>query len=247
MSNEIKPDEIKPDEIKPDKKEQDEKKLQDAVIDISNKLWRDLKKRILDDPTFVKKSDSEKVDIYQKSEFKEFYNNYPIVCRYMVCMGQFSNKAFKRYLLKCKSMSTVKHTDKHNVEDEWIQRQSDYIRYLWESYQKQHFKAADSQEIWQQSYKMLTQEFTDFKKLHKEIETKLEVDDKFNKSSMVKELLQRLSTEEQTLDTTTTTTLIKKLEDKLFIQRKNAVSSQIDKDVKKIEPTRVCKGSVKGV
>ena len=228
-------------------KKQDEKELQDAAIDLANKLWRDLKKRILDDPTFVKKSDSEKVDIYQKSEFKEFYTNYPIVCRYMVCMGQFSNKAFKRYLLKCKSMSTVKHTNKHDSEDEWVQRQSDYIRYLWEAYQKQHFNAADAQEIWQQAYKMLTQEFTDFKKLHKEVEAKLKVDDKFNKSSMVKELLQRLSTEEQTLDTTTTTTLIKKLEDKLFIQRKNAVSSQIDKDVKKIEPTRVCKGSVKGV
>jgi hypothetical protein len=214
MSNEIK---------------QDEKALQDAVIDIANKLWRDLKERILDEPEFVKKSDSEKVDIYQKSEFKEFYINYPIVCRYMICMGQFSNKAFKRYLLKCKSMSTVKHTENHNAEDEWIQRQSDYIRYLWESYQKQNFNEADAQAIWQQSYKTLTQEFTDFKKLHKEVEAKLKVDDEFNKSSMVKELLQRLANEEQSLDSNTTTALIKKLEDKLVIQRKNAASNQIDK------------------
>ena len=236
MSNEINQDKKEQDkksqdEKEQDKKAQDEKELQDASISIANKLWRDLKKRILDDPEFIKKSDSEKVDIYQKSEFKEFYINYPIVCRYMICMGQFSNKAFKRYLLKCKSMSTVKHTENHNAEDEWVKRQSDYIRYLWESYQKQHFNEADAQEIWQQSYKMLTQEFTDFKKLHKEVEAKLKVDDKFNKSSMVKELLQRLANEEQSLDENTTTALIKKLEDKLAIQRKNAESSQIDKDV----------------
>lgn len=217
---------------KQDEKKQDEKELDDVIIELANKLWRDLKKRIVDDPTFVKKSDSEKVDIYQKSEFKEFYTKYPIVCRYMVCMGQFSNKAFKRYLLKCKSMSTIKHTDKHDAEDQWVQRQSDYIRYLWEAYQKQHFNPADAQEIWQQAYNMLTQEFTDFKKLHTEVEAKLKVEDKFNKSSMVKELLQRLATEEQSLDVNTTKSLIKKLEDTLFIQRKNAVSSQIDNDIK---------------
>jgi hypothetical protein len=216
-----------------EKKQDDEKKLQDAAVDIANKLWRDLKKRIIDDPTFVKKSDSEKIDIYQKSEFNEFYTKYPIVCRYMVCMGQFSNKAFKRYLLKCKSMSAIKHTDKPDAEDEWVQRQADYIRYLWEAYQKQHFNTADAQEIWQQAYNMLTQEFTDFKELHKEVEAKLKIDDKFNKSSMVKELLQRLATEEQSLDANTTTALIKNLEEKLLIQRKNAVSSQIDNDIKK--------------
>jgi hypothetical protein len=230
-----------------DEKKQDFKDVIDISIEVANKLWQDLKKRIADDPKFVKKPDAEKIEIYQKSEFKEFYTNYPIVCRYMVCMGQFSNKAFKRYLLKCKTMSSQKDNAKHNSEDEWVQRQADYIRYLWEAYQKQHFNASDAQEIWKHAYNTLTQEFADFKKLHEEVENKLKIDEKYNKSSMVKELLQRLSTSEQTLDSNTTTTLIKKLENKLYIQRKNSLITQIDKDVKKIEPTRVCRGTVKEV
>ena len=230
-----------------DEKKQDFKDVIDISIEVANKLWQDLKKRIADDPKFVKKSDAEKIEIYQKSEFKEFYTNYPIVCRYIVCMGQFSNKAFKRYLLKCKTMSSQKDNANHNSEDEWVQRQADYIRYLWEAYQKQHFNASDAQEIWKHAYNTLTQEFADFKKLHEEVENKLKIDEKYNKSSMVKELLQRLSTSEQTLDSNTTTTLIKKLENKLYIQRKNSLITQIDKDVKKIEPTRVCRGTVKEV
>ena len=228
-----------------DEKKQDFKDVIDISIEVANKLWQDLKKRIADDPKFVKKSDAEKIEIYQKSEFKEFYTNYPIVCRYIVCMGQFSNKAFKRYLLKCKTMSSQKDNANHNSEDEWVQRQADYIRYLWEAYQKQHFNASDAQEIWKHAYNTLTQEFADFKKLHEEVENKLKIDEKYNKSSMVKELLQRLSTSEQTLDSNTTTTLIKKLENKLYVQRKNSLITQIDKDVKKIEPTRVCRGNVK--
>lgn len=217
----------------------------DASIVEANKLWDDIKKRISDDPTFAKKPDNEKVEIYQKSKFKDFYTNFPIVCRYMICMGQFSNKAFKRFLLKCKSMHSQKSRGDTNAEDTWIQRQADYVRYLWESYQPQHFNTTDAQNIWQHAYKTLTQEFKDFKDMHKDAEKKLQVDEKSNKSELVKELIKRISNDEQSLDDTTTKTLIKKLEDQVSQQRKKKLMAQIKSDIETIPPSKVCRGSCK--
>jgi hypothetical protein len=210
-------------------------KIMDANINIANKLWDDIKKRVADDPEFVKKSDNEKIELYQTSEFKDFYVNFPIVSRYMICMGQYSNKAFKRFLIKCKTMHDVKPSiAKKNTEDEWIKRQADYIRYLWESYQRQHFSSTDSQNIWQHAYQTLSQEFKDFKKMHKETEDKLKLNDKYNKTELTKELLNRLSNEDQSLDDDTTKNLLLKLQDKVFTQRKNILIKQINNDVKKI-------------
>lgn len=207
----------------------------DIAMEQAFKLWDDIKKKVTEDPKFVEMTDNEKISIYQKSEFKDFYVSQPIVCRYMICMGQFSGKAFKRYLLKCKSMEGVKVSIDKGVEnpseDRWIQRQADYIRYLWESYQRQHFNQSDAQEIWQQAYKTLSKEFKDFKDLHKNIEEKLKSEEKLNKSELVKELLNRITSEEQTLNDNTTTNLIEKLKDQLIQQRKKSLINQIKTDV----------------
>jgi predicted YcjX-like family ATPase len=211
----------------------------------ANKLWDDLKKRIRDDPSFVKKSDGDKVNVYQKSEFSEFYTNFPIVCRYMICMGQFSNKAFKRYLVKCKAMQSQKTKPGANSEDLWVRRQADYVRYLWESYQRQHFSSSDAQNIWQHAYYTLTTEFKDFKDMHKDVEEKLKVDKKTNKTEMIKELINRIATNEQTLDGVSTKNLIKKLEDDVIQQRMKTLVNQISTDVETIPSTTTCRGARK--
>lgn len=209
--------------------------IMDANINIANKLWDDIKKRVIDDITFVKKTDMEKIELYQTSEFKDFYINFPIVSRYMICMGQYSNKAFKRFLIKCKNINDDKKSiDRGNKEDSWIKLQAYYIKYLWESYQRQHFSSTDSQNIWQQAYQTLSKEFKDFKQMHKETEDKIKVNEKYNKKELTKELLKRLSTEDQSLDDNTTKNLVIKLQDKLFIQRKNNLLNQINNEVKKI-------------
>lgn len=217
----------------------------EANMQEADRMWSDLKKKLVDDPSFAEKPDNEKVDIYQKSEFKDFYTNFPIVCRYMICMGQFSHKAFKRFLLKCKSMETKKGRGSDAAEDEWVKRQADYVRYLWESYQKQHFNTNEAQNVWQHAYQTLTQEFKDFKEMHKDVEEKLKHDNIYNKSSMVKELIQRLSNQEQSLDENTTNDLIKKLKERVNNQRRKSVLEQINTEINKIPPTRVSRGSRK--
>lgn len=213
----------------------------------ANKLWDDIKKRVKEDPKFIEMSDNEKIDIYQKSEFNNFYVEFPIVCRYMICMGQFSNKAFKKYLLKCKNAAhdPIKSREKGYTEDQWIQRQADYVKYLWESYQQQHYSPTDAKNIWQHAYKTLKKEFQDFKKLHDNIENKLKDDEKINKGELIKEMLNRLANNEQSLDENTTVNLLEKLKTQVIEQRKKLLIKSIETDVKTIPPTREFRGARK--
>ena len=219
----------------------------EAPLKKASDMWDDLKKRVNEDPKFVELSDNEKIKVYQNTEYKDFYISHPIVCRYMVCMGQFSGKAFKRYLLQCKSMEGKKPNSnaENPSEDQWIQRQADYIKYLWESYQRQHFNQSDAQEIWQNAYQNLSKEFKDFKDMHKNIEEKLKVEDKSNKAELVKEMLKRISNEEQTLDDRTTINLIEKLKEQVMEQRRKKLIDQINADVELIPPTRIAQGCKK--
>jgi adenine C2-methylase RlmN of 23S rRNA A2503 and tRNA A37 len=138
-------------------------------------------------------------------------------------MGQFSVNAFKKYLLKCKNVEhdSIKSKERGYSEDQWIQRQSDYVRYLWESYQKINFSKIESDDIWKNTYEILKQEFKDFKDLHKNIEDKLDKEKITNKEEMVKELLSRLANNEQSLDDTTTKNLIASLQEKVAQNKKH--------------------------
>jgi hypothetical protein len=197
----------------------------DVSVNMATKMWNDIKKRVRDDPSFEEMPDADKIALYQNSDYKIFYTEFPIVSRYMICMGQFSVNALKKYLLKCKNVihDPIKSKEKGYTEDQWVQRQADYVRYLWEAYQKTHFNKTESNEIWQNTYKILKKEFQDFKDLHKEIEDKIEKDKVINKEEMVKELLSRLANNEQSLDDETTKNLIENLKQKVIEQQKKSI------------------------
>jgi len=173
--------------------------VEKAILD-ANKLWDDIKQKVKDGDEFCELDDNKKVEYYQGTEFKQFYTTYPIVCRYMICMGQFSTKAFRRFLVK--SVNFAKQPvsrEKGYNEEQWIQRQADYIRYLWESYQNVHFDKKDSNNIWDHAYKMLKKEFADFRKMHEDISAKLKEDKKLNKKELVKEMIERMSDKDEEL------------------------------------------------
>lgn len=216
-------------------------------IKTATKMWDDIKKRVKDDEKFCDLSDNDKLKIYQTSEFKQFYNDFPIVCRYMICMGQFSHKAYKKFLLKCKNVvhDPIKSREKGYHDEQWVCRQSDYIKYLWESYQRQHYSPSEAKNIWMHAYKTLKKEFEDFKDLHKEVEEKIKTDHKSNKSELVKELLKRISSQEQELDNESSGNLLKKLKDQVLEQRKKKLIQSIENDIETTPPTIVAKGSRK--
>jgi adenine C2-methylase RlmN of 23S rRNA A2503 and tRNA A37 len=165
----------------------------------------------------------------------------------MICMGQFSHKAFKRFLIKCKNVKhdPIKSREKGYHDDQWVSRQADYVRYLWEAYQQQHYSPSEAQNIWMHAYKTLNKEFQDFKDLHKEVEEKIKTDAKSNKTELVKELMRRLSSKEQGLDGESAEDLLKKLKDQLLEQRKKKLINSINTDVETILPSRESRGSRK--
>ena len=60
--------------------------------------------------------------------------------------------------------------EKNYMEDQWIRRQADYVRFLWEAYQKGHFNNAEAKFIWEDSYTKLKGEFDDFRNIYKQVE-----------------------------------------------------------------------------
>jgi hypothetical protein len=209
-------------------------------VEVSIKLWNDIKKRVAGDETFIKMSDIDKICLYQNSEFKTFYTEFPIVSRYMICMGQFSETALRRFLYKCKNVNhdKDKSREKGYSENQWIERQSDYVRYLWESYQNKKFMHSESNEIWKNTFEILKKEFQDFKDLHKEIENKLKKDDTVNKEELIKELLNRVVNDKQSFDDTTAKHLLDGLKEQVIKQRRKKLLVEIISMVTTIAPTR---------
>lgn len=228
------------------KEKRKEKKESDAPKDVidhsmqtANRMWSDIKDRVRDNPDFANYSDSKKIEIYSEGEFAEFYTAFPIVSRYMICMGQFTNKAFKRFLLKCQNMQgRMRYMKGKEKEEEWTKRQADYVRYLWESYQKQVFSANEAQQVWQHAYQTLKKEFNDFNKMKEETEKRLAEEGKVNQAEVAKEMLTRMATGEQSLDPETTKELIAKLKLALVKQNHIKVMKQIDNEIERIRPTR---------
>jgi hypothetical protein len=209
-------------------------------VEVAIKLWNDIKKRVAGDTNFIKMSDNDKVSLYQDSEFKVFYTEFPIVSRYMICMGQFSKTALRRLLHKCKSVKhdKDKSREKGYSENQWVERQSDYVRYLWESYQDKNFKHSESNDVWKNTYEILKKEFQDFKELHKEIENKLKKDDKVNKEELIRELLTRVVDDKQSFDDATAKQLLVGLKEQVMKQRRKKLITEISSKVTTILPTR---------
>lgn len=216
----------------------------DQCMETAEKLWKDLKKRIQETPEFITANDDDKLKIYQNNEFKDFYTSYPIVCRYAICMGQYSSKSFKRFLQKFKIMQEkTRASNKETKMDEWIKCQASYIKFLYQAYSRNHSEK-EAQMIWEQSYNTLKQEFSDFEKMHKDVEEQLKKEEKYNRAEIVKEMASRIVNEEQTLSKTSTTQLLDRLKIQVMKQRWENMISQVKSDVKKIQPVCIGRGKV---
>jgi hypothetical protein len=181
-------------------------------------------------PDYKTMTDPEKVSLIQK-DFAEFYKNFPIVSRYMICYGQYRVKAFKKMLIKCNE--TKKPAGQENTKDMneklWVDRQADYVRFLWEEVQDGNtFDKKDSDDIWQQTHKLLTEEFQQFKDLHDMAEKKIKTDAVKHKKELLYEMSSRIVNGQQSLDNANKTSLLNKLKGRLFKQRFKQVITSIN-------------------
>lgn len=184
-------------------------------------------------------NDSQKIDLIQK-DFPDFYKNFPIVSRYAICMKQYSQKAFKKMLIKCLETkmprdAIIDPEKKKGLNEKlWIERQADYIRFLWEDMQGT-FEQSESDNVWKQASEALTKEFAEFKELHDMAEKNVKEADKKNKSSLLYEMCDRIITGTQTLQEKASAELLFKLQNALFKQRKGKMLKQVQ-TLKIVEP-----------
>jgi hypothetical protein len=207
----------------------------------ATKLWDELKQKGKD-PVFVNLPDKDKIETFGV-KFHAFNKEFPIVSRYLICMGQYSSVAFKRFMVKVRGFKHPEVRDKGYMEDQWVRRQADYVRYLWEAYQRGHFNQSEAKDIWQDAYRTLKKEFVDFKNMHESIEKDLELEKEKSKGELISELMKRISSGDQTLDESSMQELVEVMKIQLFQQRKENVTNQILKLVPEVEASRETMGT----
>lgn len=225
-------------EIKLKEKSDDNQSTEEYILNAlteAEKVWLNIKVlKATNNEQFSKLNDEEKINLLRK-DFTEFYNEFPIVSRYMICLESYNSKAFKKMLIKCKN--TTFNNKKETNEEIWIQRQADYVKYLWEESQTKRFTTKESNEVWNAAYKALSEEFKHFKNLHSEMEEKVKKDNSKYKLELIKEMGGRIVNGQQSLDTYDMKELVNILKDKLYRQRYKNVVKEINDTVKYIETT----------
>jgi hypothetical protein len=197
-------------------------KTADELVALAGEMYKTLKEHVKNNPEFMDWEDKKKLNYFlEKYNYTEFRKEFPIVVRYMICMGQYSSKAFRRFLNKTQSVvhPPPDKREKGYMEDQWVRRQADYVRYLWESYQRGHYNTAEAGWVWEDSYKKLKGEFDDFRDSYKAVETKTKEEKETFKAANAKDLLERLKTGQQTLSDADAQNLIEALKDKVYKRR----------------------------
>ena len=213
------------------------KEMVEKLTGIGTKMWKELKQLVKDNPAFMEWSDKKKLSHFRDElKYDEFMNEYPVMTRYMVCMGQYSTKAFKRFLAKVRSIRHPVNCEKGYKEDQWVRRQADYVQYLWEAYQKGHYNTTERNYIWQDAYKNLKGEFDDFRDKYKEIEESTKKEKEKIKASNARDLLERLAGGEQSIEEDEAKQLIFTLTNKLYKHRFNKAMKELVSDATYVDP-----------
>ena len=102
----------------------------DDILQLGNNIWNDVKTH--PDIKDEKKSEELYYKIFNK--YKDFGTSFPIILRWMVQMRRYSEKAFKKFLIKYSTANIESKKD-------FLILQADYVVYLYEEnkhYDKKH-------------------------------------------------------------------------------------------------------------
>lgn len=220
-----------------------------AMIE-AEEIWLNVQV-LLKSKMYATMSEDQKVNLIQK-DFAMFYKNFPIVARYMICHGQYNSNAFRKMLINCKNTKADGSTQPLSSNDKgkgrmeepikkdnellWIERQADYVRFLWEEYQDNKFLQDNSDNIWKQAFDALSKEFKEFKELHEKMEKKVKEDAIKHKKELLFEMSSRIIDGAQSLDKKSAMDLKITLQNKVFKQRYDNLLKTLLKTHQPIEP-----------
>ena len=121
---------------------------------------------------------------YYQAEHPRFATTFPIVLRYMVQIQQYDEKAFVKYLKRLQAMP-------YKTEEEYCQRQSEYIMYLHMAMNPKS-KKKENQSVRKEACALLVAEVTAFKDAREKAKEKQEKNNGMNnieKRAELKKLL----------------------------------------------------------
>jgi hypothetical protein len=177
--------------------QQDSKNI-DELTKKAGEMWDKLKQTVKEKDDFIHMPDDKKLEHFrEKLGYSEFMTEFPIVSRYMICSGQYSKRAFVRFLegikLSNKNAPPPTQRPKGYMEDLWIRNRANYVRYLWEAYQRgSHPDIKEAMEVWNDTYKKLKGEFDTFKDTYEETKKKTKDEKKILHASSARDLIERL-------------------------------------------------------
>jgi hypothetical protein len=178
--------------IDPD--EQDKK----AMI-TAEQLWRNIN---IEARTKAKKwqelSDKDKLEPFTKKIYKDFYEAYPLIVKYMVYQLQYHPKAFKRFLDKCRTNTANKDANKRKkgeMMEYWQENQAWYCRFLYEEYRKSKnlpINIKYAQRIFADAYEKLRKEKKNFQSNFESTKDKLDEETIFNAKNKIHMIIGQL-------------------------------------------------------
>jgi hypothetical protein len=130
------------------------------VLQQGDYLWDIFKKmrsEKLKTQTHLLQADCDAILKEYHMEYKKFCEMFPIVVRYMCQFQSYNSKAFERYLVK------MQHNPPTNKKEHVVDRNADYIKYLWLEMNKKHpNRINESNKVWGEAYKLLNDEFENY-------------------------------------------------------------------------------------
>lgn len=180
----------------PDK--DDKKAMADA-----EQIWRDVNRESKSNPgKWNSLSDKNKLEPFTKGVYKNFYEAYPLIVKYMVYKLQYHPKAFRRFLEKCRTNTPNKDAKKRKkgeVMEYWQENQAWYCRFLYEEYRKAknlpvNMKTAGK--IFADSYEMLRKEKSKFESNFDETKKKLDDEIAVNYREKINDIIDKLKNNE---------------------------------------------------
>lgn len=191
-------------------------------------------------PEFEKETDKKKVDIVRdKLKLDKIIEAYPIVTRYIICFGQFSEKAFRDFLRQCEKSTTnpAEYQKPGARDDKWCQLQANYVTLLWKEYNKhRHPSEGEKKMVWNQTYQLLKKTFTDMKSKQKDAEKLVKEEKQAFIADKFKDYLERLKEGKQKIEAADEEQVRLMLEHVIYKGKMKEVFNQLKEKVPEIEP-----------
>lgn len=120
-----------------------------AELTKANKIYAEVSQS-WDNDEFNKLTDEQKLSHY-RGKYPNFNKRHPLCMRYMVDIKKFSSIAFEKYI---KRVANSKFGD----QDQFMQRQADYVTFLWQIDSKKHYGDKDKRKVWENAYNLIKSE-----------------------------------------------------------------------------------------